>query len=128
MSLLRNSFPEYIVQCFIVSGLDDIDTILKMSTESESNSIDVIEQYIDEVKNEFPQCCSTSISTHRPFKLPLGHIIKITSFINRIHNEFGKKSHKAKKVPALKRSKYAKTKNVTVNKEQSNDDTEQDDI
>ena len=45
---MRDKLPPYVVECFMVSGFNDIDAIVEMNTSDGSkNSIKIIESYND---------------------------------------------------------------------------------
>ena len=49
--------PQYIVECFIVTGFDDLDAIIEMNVDDgPSSTVHTIEQYIDKRKHALPQC------------------------------------------------------------------------
>ena len=53
-----NHLPEYIIQSFLMSGFDDIDTIMEMDVgEGPNNSVQIMENYIN--KKNFPRACRT---------------------------------------------------------------------
>ena len=46
-----NHQPEYIIQSFLMSGFDDIDTIMEMDvSEGSNNSVQIMENYISKKK------------------------------------------------------------------------------
>ena len=60
--LKANHLPEYIIviiQSFLMSGFDDIDTIMEMDVcEGPNNSVQIMENYIN--KKNFPLACRTT--------------------------------------------------------------------
>ena len=89
VQLLEQKLPKYIVECFRVSGFDDIDAINEMNVKTEPNSINIIEKYIDKHKEEFPQCMGPNASSMLPFEFPPGHRIRIRTVIKELQNQYG---------------------------------------
>ena len=88
---MRETLPPYIVECFLVSGFDDLDTIAEMNTDNGSkNSVSTIESYIDKRKAYLPQCLGPHhIATLDSFEFPPGHRIRIERFIKNIKCMYG---------------------------------------
>lgn len=89
MPLLQERLPEYIVRSFIESGFDDIDAIMEMDvTDSPSNSITAIEQYIDKRKSVLKDCIRPNTSTISPFEFPPEHCIRIKRVVQDIRDKY----------------------------------------
>ena len=73
---MKKCLPEYICNCFEVTGFDTIDAICEMN----SNSIANIESDIDKRKTYLPSCMRTNvddISSMPSVEFPTGHRIMI---------------------------------------------------
>ena len=98
---MRDKLPPYVVECFMVSGFDDIDAIVEMNTsDGPKNSITIIESYIDKRKSDLPNCMGPKHLPHLPFEFPPGHHIRIQKFITEIKNKYRKR--KIESLPALR--------------------------
>ena len=76
---MKEKFSDYIVQCFTMSGFNDIDAIMEMNVdEGAGNSISTIEEFIDH--HSFPSCMNPYLHNH-PFEFPPGHRIRIRHFV-----------------------------------------------
>ena len=131
---MKKILPEYIVQCFIMSGYDTHHAVLEMDTsENPGNSIEEIEQYID--KNKFPSCMSSlhHENQNRPFQFPPGHKVLIKMFVEDVKERFPKsRKHKIsctrkppRKAKKPKKSAADSDKQADAN---SSDEEEEDDI
>lgn len=92
LQLLQEKLPSYVVNCFIATGFDDVESIVEMDlggTSSARDSISVIEQYIDQRKVELPNCMGPSCSSTLPFEFPPGHKIRIKKFIQYVKSLYG---------------------------------------
>ena len=97
---MRDKLPPYVVECFMVSGFDDIDAMVEMNTsDGPKNSITIIESYIDKRKSDLPNCMGPNHLPHLPFEFPPGHRIRIQKFITEIKNKYRKR--KIESLPAL---------------------------
>ena len=77
--------PEYICNCFEVTGFDTKEAIIEMNDKT----INEIEQYVDKWKKSLPSCLRQDLNmkydiTSMPFEFPLGHRILIQKFISTI--------------------------------------------
>ncbi len=105
---MRKVFPEYIVQCLIMSGFDSYDAISEMDIDAAhpGNSIGVIEDFID--KHKFQHCMSHvhQHNTSLPFRFPPGHKILIEKFVREMKKN--KKREKREKRETTHDQKLAK--------------------
>ena len=85
---MEQRLPKYIVECFKVSGFDDIDAIHEMNVTTQPNSINVIEKYIDKHKAQFPQCMGPTTSS-MPFEFPPEHHIRIRKVLKELQDQYG---------------------------------------
>ncbi len=80
--LMKQRLPEYIVNCFMSSGYDEMEVISTMDTsDKEHNSIDKIEKFI--------QRKYANSAEHNPFPSPAleflpGHRIRICNFVKEV--------------------------------------------
>ena len=80
--LMKQRLPEYIVNCFMSSGYDEMEVISTMDTsDKEHNSIDKIEKFI--------QRKYANSAEHNPFpspalEFPPGHRIRICNFVKEV--------------------------------------------
>ena len=86
VSLMKDSLPEYVVNCFLAAGYDVTEVIVAMEiSENTGNSIKSIENYISEryLKDprysNNPDCDITC--TFKLFEFPPGHKTRIRNFI-----------------------------------------------
>ena len=95
IEMMKQKLPEYIVQCFIMSGFDDIDAVTEMNIGNESgNSIETIEKYVD--CHKFENCRSPFQSSETPFHFPPGHIVRIKKFVGEIKAKYSDTASKQK--------------------------------
>ena len=81
----------HITQC-LVSGFDEIESVLEMDTSEEpTNSIDVIERYINGRKMHYPQCMDPNQPRDITFEMSRGHRIRVNKFILDIKQRHGSK-------------------------------------
>uniref|UniRef100_A0A1X7TTS9 Uncharacterized protein n=1 Tax=Amphimedon queenslandica TaxID=400682 RepID=A0A1X7TTS9_AMPQE len=74
---LKETLPDYIVECFKVTGFDNITAITQMKLEGENNSINVIEKYIDKRKKFLQRCMGPEMyDPDLPFEFPPVHDLK----------------------------------------------------
>ena len=93
MDIKINPLPPYIVECFSVSGFDDIDAIAEMCTDDgPKNSVSVIESFIDKRKANHPKCMGPHQSPNDPFEFLPGHRLRIQKFINDVKCRSGVKN------------------------------------
>lgn len=109
----RNFFPDYIIESFIMSGYDNHLALLDMDvSEHQGNSIQVIEEYIDD--NKFENCMSSVHHKNKqyPFKFPPGHKLLIRKFVRDMKERWGEKKRKNssdnKKTTAKRRKTYTR--------------------
>ena len=98
MMLLQEKIPPYIVECFRVSGFDDIDSNVAMNTDiGPKNSVHLIESYIERRKASLPQCVGPNQIPNIPFEFPQGHRIRIDKFIRSVKLQNGVKKGETNK-------------------------------
>jgi len=83
LELLEEKLPLYIVNCFKLSGFDEINVISEMDiSEKSGNSIEKIEKFIQKkfatspYHNPFPAMM--------PFEFPPGHRLRICNFVKEV--------------------------------------------
>ena len=87
---MKQKLPSYIVESLIVSGFDDVVSIMGMNLDDgPKNSIQEIEKYIDERKVNYPQCIRPNEPLNTPFEFPPGHKIRIEKFVQEIKMKHG---------------------------------------
>ena len=112
--LLKAKLPEYIVQSFMMSGFDDIETILQMDIgEGPNNSIDAIEKFIN--KKRFPSCMGPHQLVDETFEFPPGHKLKIQKFIRDIQQQHHSPAISEKRKPTTVQPKKAKKRSMMTN-------------
>ena len=102
---MKQMLPEYICNCFEVTGFDTKDAIIEMNDKS----ITEIEQYVDKWKKSLPLCMRQDLNmTAMPFEFPLGHRILINKFISTIKKkDISTPQNKQKSGPPLKKHKLS---------------------
>ena len=94
---MKEKLSFYIVECFLVSGSDDIESIVEMNIDDvPKNSINVIESYIDKGKASLPQCIGPNQLPNTPFEFRSGHRIRIEKSIHNIKCKYGVKKSMVK--------------------------------
>ncbi len=82
---MRDRLPSYVVECFVVSGFDDVESITEMNTnEGPKNSIKIIESYIEKRKTAIKKCLGPNHLPNLPFEFPPGHRIRIQKFVQEL--------------------------------------------
>ena len=100
VSLMKDSLPEYVVNCFLAAGYDVTEVIVAMDvSENPGNSIESIENYISDRYPKDPRYsnnpdCDTTFSP-KPFEFPPGHKIHIRNFILELRKKMQSADHKA---------------------------------
>ena len=108
------------MECFLVSGFDDVDAIVEMNTDDDGpkSSISLIENFIDKRKAELPKCVGPNQILNIPFELPPGHRIRIQKFVKEVKGRYGVlKKHKAEKLPNVN----AKRQKLEIEKDDNED-------
>ncbi len=85
---MKAKLPSYIGKCFLVSGCDDVESIVEINTTDSP-----IQNYIEKRKACFPKCIGPHQSPDTSFEFPPGHRIRIEKFIKS-----EKHQHAVKKV------------------------------
>ena len=113
--LFREKFPEYIVQCFVTSGFDDIDAIVEMDVDDgPGNSIKTIEGFIN--IHSFTNCMNPSLQrSDHPFEFPPGHKIRIKKLIK----ELKKQHNNTKRKLLIKPTASKQSKRPKIDEEQN---------
>ncbi len=91
VDLMKESrMPPHIIHCFVVSGFDEIESVLEMdASEGPTNSIEVIERYINSRKVHYPQCMDPNQPRDIPFEMSPGHRIRVDKFILDMKQRYG---------------------------------------
>lgn len=89
MELMRTKLPQYVVECFSVTGFDTFEVIAQMNTTdgSTSNSIDQIESFILKHFPDNPMYHHTSSLSPSLVFVP-GHRIRIIQFVDEIKAKY----------------------------------------
>ena len=85
---MKKVLPEYIVECFLMSGYDNNISVLEMDiSEQPGNSVEVMERYVDE--NKFENCMSSIHHRNQniSFRFPLGHNVLIKKVVKDIQEK-----------------------------------------
>lgn len=102
IEVLREHLPHYIVNCFVVTGFDNMESICDMDiSNGPGNSITEMENYIDTRKTHLPSCLGPNDVPSFPFQFPPGHRIQITKLVSRIQKEHAQLT----KPPPIKKQK-----------------------
>jgi len=97
LQVMKAKLPEYVVNCFVASGYDTLSVISEMDVSSDpGNSIQLIEEYINENHSDDPNCKHIR-SSSKAFKFPPGHRLAIKSFISEIKRSEQQKCRSMKK-------------------------------
>ena len=94
VSLMKESLPEYVVNCFLAAGYDVTEVIAAMDvSENPGNSIEnyISERYPKDPRYSNNPDCDTTYSS----KFPPGHKIRIHNFILELRKKIQRTSHKA---------------------------------
>ena len=111
---MKQKLPPYVVQCFIVSGFDDTESIIEMNVDDDpKNSICVMEDYIDKVKATNPECIGPYQVPSAPFLFPPGHRIRIEKYVRSIQLKYGVRN-KRKVVEQKEKTKKQKLETTAV--------------
>ena len=109
---MRERLPPYIVECFLVSGFDDIDAIVEMNTDDgPKNTISVVESFIDKRKANLPQCMGLHQMPNDPFEFPPGHRLRIKKFVSEMKCQNGI-TNTTKQMKTKPKSKKQKVENT----------------
>ena len=82
VTLMKQRLPEYIVNCFISSGYDEMEVISTMDTsDKEHNSIDKIEKFI---QRKYANSAAHNPFPSPTFEFPPGHRIRICNFVKEV--------------------------------------------
>ena len=82
---MRKKLPAYAVNCLLAAGFDSTDVLSSMDvTEGPTNSIEVIETFIDKHFSGNKEYYSTPALASRPFVFPPGHRIRIANFVSEV--------------------------------------------
>ena len=83
---MKTRLPEYIANCFMVSGFDTLSIIAEMDVSSNpGNSVQQIEEYVNENNSEDPQCRLACVGkSSGKFKFPPGHRCTIEKFVKEM--------------------------------------------
>ena len=82
VTLMKQRLPEYIVNCFISSGYDEMEVISTMDTsDKEHNSIDKIEKFI---QRKYANSAAHNPFSSPTFEFPPGHRIRICNFVKEV--------------------------------------------
>ena len=86
LTLMHEKLPQYVVNCLLASGFDVADVIMSMDvSEQPGNSIETIENYINDHYAGHEDYCNTPVSCSvTPFVFPPGHRFVCSS----IHNTY----------------------------------------
>ena len=86
----KSRMPPHIIHCFVVSGFDEIESVLEMdASEGPTNSIEVIERYINSRKVHYPQCMDPNQPRDIPFEMSPGHRIRVDKFVLDMKQRYG---------------------------------------
>jgi len=84
VDLMKKELPEYVANCLLVSGYDDLDVLCSMDvSESPKNSILKVENYISK---RYSDNSSYNPMLNHPFEFPPGHRVRIYNFIQKLNN------------------------------------------
>ena len=87
VTLMKQRLPEYIVNCFISSGYDEMEVISTMDTsDKEHNSIDKIEKFI---QRKYANSAAHNPFPSPTFEFPPGHRIRICNFMKEVRESCG---------------------------------------
>jgi len=79
---MKTKLPEYVVNCLISAGYDDLEVVCSMDTsETEGNSISTIENFI---QRKCADCAKHNPFPSSPFEFPPGHRIRICNFVKEV--------------------------------------------
>lgn len=82
VTLMKQRLPEYIVNCFMSSGYDEMEVISTMDTsDKEHNSIDKIEKFI---QRKYANSAEHNPFPSPAFEFPPGHRIRICNFVKEV--------------------------------------------
>ena len=84
LTLMREKLPRYVINCLLASGFDVADVIMSMDvSEQPGNSIETIENYINDHYAGHEDYCNTPVSSCSvtPFVFPPGHRLRIRNFV-----------------------------------------------
>ena len=119
VSLLRKRLPKYIVNCFLAAGYDVPDVISSMDTsEQPGNSIQLIENFIDQHYSGHKDFQSNPALVQKPFVFPPGHWLRICNFVSEVkqkHRPVVNTSQRKRKclAPSASSKKLGKVQTVT---------------
>jgi len=82
VDLMKTELPEYVANCLLVSGYDDLDVLCSMDvSESPQHSIIEVENYINK---RYSDNSSYNPMLNHPFEFPPGHRVRIYNFIQKL--------------------------------------------
>ena len=114
---MKKVLPEYIVECFLMSGYDNSLSVLEMDiSEQPGNSVEVIERYVDE--NKFENCMSSIHHRNQSisFCFPPGHHVLIKKVVKDIQEK-----HKTKNRSLCSNKPQAKKRKIKGKKSKTED-------
>lgn len=120
MAELMEKLPRYVAKCLKVAGYDDAETIADMDiSEGPSNTIQIIEEYIEKRYHDNVEYCGCQASSTLPFEFPPGHRVRIRKFVENVRKLVCKQSvglkirSKRKHPSAYRADKRAKQMDTT---------------
>ena len=79
---MKERLPEYIANCLIASGYDEMQVLCDMNTsETPKNAIEKVESFINKKFSDKPEYNPT---LSLPFEFPPGHRARICNFIQEL--------------------------------------------
>ena len=82
ITLMKERLPEYIANCLIASGYDEMQVLCDMNTsETPKNAIEKVESFINKKFSDKPEYNPT---LSLPFEFPPGHRARICNFIQEL--------------------------------------------
>lgn len=120
IEILKTKLPEYVVNCFLISGFDTQDVVATMDVSNQpGNSIEQIEQFITENKLfQDPKYVDEMIYQER-FIFPPGHRLRIVQYVTRLREEIANIKAMPKKA-YRRRSSYGPLKKLDMDTVSSN--------
>ena len=101
---MKDRLPEYIVNCLIASGYDEMQVLCDMNTsETPKNAIEKVESFINKKFSGKPEYNPT---LSQPFEFPPGHRARMCNFIRELKmlRENAKRKAKSSKKRKISRS------------------------
>ena len=79
---MKERLPQYVVNCLITSGYDEMQVLCDMDTsESPKNTIHKVESFINKRFSNKPEYNPTLLL---PFEFPPGHRAQISNFVHEL--------------------------------------------